>query len=112
MVRFGLLDAEPFHEPAVLLLRQLTCLRFGSWPLEHTVFQPLIKQHKPVNFPVQRLDAVTASATEQKKCVCERIQLKLLRDDTSQTVNSAPQIRVTAGKINFICPVKVIQHGA
>ena len=86
---FGLVNAQPLHEPAVLLGCQCSGFRFASRPLEGAGLQPLVKQHKTVAFPVQRLDPVPASAAEEKQGIGKGVQFKLLLNNGSQAVNSS-----------------------
>lgn len=66
---FGLLHAQTFHEPAVLLRRNLTGFFAVSRPLILAIFKPFIQQNETVSFPVQRLDSVPLSPAEQKECI-------------------------------------------
>jgi len=91
-VRLQLLDAQSFHQPAILLRRQLTRCYFRPRPLESSAFQTLVQQQKAVAFPIQCLDAITASAAEEKQRVCEWIQTELLLYHGSQAIYSAPDI--------------------
>ena len=77
-MRLGLIYTQPLHKPAVLLGSQCSCFAFLSWPLEAAGLQPLVQQYEAIAFPVQCLDAVSASAAEQEQCVGEWIQAKLL----------------------------------
>lgn len=51
-----LLHAQPLHQPPVLLRRELPRFLTVPRPLEASVLQPLIQQHKAVSFPVQPFD--------------------------------------------------------
>jgi len=57
-VSFRLIYAQTFHEPAVLLRSQGSCLAFLPWPLERTGLQTFVQQDKSVPFPVQGLDPI------------------------------------------------------
>lgn len=74
----GLFNAYPLHEPTVLLRCQGFGFCFRPWPLERTGLKPLVKQHKSLAFPVQRLDPVPTSATEKKQGIGKEVQFKLL----------------------------------
>ena len=88
-MRLWLVDLQSFHEPAILLRRQLPRFRLAAWPLKTAAFQTLIQQQKSVSFPVQRLDAVSSSAAEQKDRIGERIQPELLLYDVGKPVYPA-----------------------
>lgn len=107
-VRFGLFYAQALHEPPVLLKGQ--CLRFRatSRPLETAAFKSLVQKHKPIAFPIQCLDPVTAPPAEQKQGVRERIQLKLLLNKTGETINTTSEVGVSAGYEDSVCPSEVI----
>ena len=66
LVRFRLVYAQALHEPAILLRCKCSCLTLFSWPLKAAGFQAFVQEDKAVSFPVQRLDPVPASSTEQK----------------------------------------------
>lgn len=66
-MRFGLIYAQPLEQPAKLLRCDVSYLIFIPGPLKASVFQPLIQQHKAVAFPKEGLDAIRASAAEQKQ---------------------------------------------
>ena len=71
------LDLEPFHQPAVLLLRQFLHLLGASRPLVAAPrIQPLIQKQEAVAFPVKRLHAVATLPAEQEEGVVERVQLE------------------------------------
>ena len=93
-VSLRLVHLQPLHQPTILLRRQLPRFVFAAWPLIYTLLQPLIQQQEAVTFPVQRLDAVTPPAAEQKQCVCERIQPELLLHEPRETVDAAAEIRI------------------
>ena len=72
-MRLGLVDLQPFHQPAVLLRRQLPHLFSVPRPLETPVLQPFVQQHKAVAFPVQRFDPVTPPPAEQEQRIGKRV---------------------------------------
>ena len=94
----------------VLLHGQRSGFTFLPGPLEAAGFQPLVKQHKSVAFPVKRFDPISASTAEQEQGVDERIQMELLLNHGGQTVNAAPQVGVAAGDVYLVCPGKVTLH--
>ncbi len=65
---------------------------------------------RSVVFPVQRLDAIPATAAEQIQCVGKRIQRELLLNQISQAVDPTAQVRITAGDIHLFCAGKVAQN--
>ena len=109
-VRLWLVDAQAFHEPAVLLGRQRSGFPFRTGPLEAAGFQPLVKQHKSVAFPVQCLDTVPASTAKQEQGVGERVQIELLLNHGSQPVDATAQVGIAAGNINPVSSGEVGQH--
>ena len=66
LMRLGLVYTQPLHEPTVLLRCQGFGFCLSPWPLETAGLQSLVQKDKTIAFPVQRLDAVPASAAEQK----------------------------------------------
>ena len=105
---FWLFHLEPFHEPAILLRRNLLYLRCGSRPLVDALFQPLIQKNESVPLPVQALNTVAPATAEQKQRIRKRIQFKLLLYQSGQSVYSFSQIRVAAGDVHLICTGEVI----
>ena len=109
-MRLWLVDLQAFHEPAILLRRQLSRFRLAARPLKTAAFQTLIQQQKSVSFPVQCLDAVSSSAAEEKQRIGERIQPELLLYDVGKPIYPAAQIRVSAGNIDLIGSGEITQH--
>lgn len=109
-VRLWLLHAQALHEPPVLLGSERPGFAFLSRPLEAARLQTLVQQQKSVAFPIQRFDAIPTTATEQKQCVCKRIQRKLLLDQSGQTVNPTAQVRIAAGNVDFVRAREAAQH--
>lgn len=72
-VRLRLVDLQPFHQPAVLLRRQLPHLFSIPRPLETPALQPFVQQHKAVAFPVQRFDPVFPPPAEQEQRIGKRV---------------------------------------
>ena len=107
---FGLIHLQPLHEPAVLLLGQLSRLALAAGPLEGALFQPLIQQHEPVPLPIQGLDPIPFPSAEQEQGVGEGIQLELGLHQSGEAVDAPAQIRVPAGEIDAVCAGEVIQH--
>jgi len=109
-MRLGLIYTQPLHKPAVLLGSQCSCFAFLPWPLEAAGLQPLVQQYEAIAFPVQCLDAVSASAAEQEQCIGEWIQIELLLNKSCQSVYTATQVGITAGYIYPVCSGEVGQH--
>lgn len=105
-----LIHAQTLHEPAVLLGSQTFGLTLVPWPLEYAGLQPLIQQEESVALPVKRLDPVTPSSTEQKQSIGERIQLKLLLNEGSQSVDTEAKIRIAAGNVHPVGSGEICQH--
>ena len=55
-------------------------------------------------------DTIPPSATKQEQGVGEWIQMELLLNHGSQTVNPAPQVGIAAGDVYPVCPGEVGQH--
>lgn len=109
-MRFWLVDAQAFHEPAVLLWCQYPGFAFFPGPLEAAGLQPLVQQHKSVALPVQCLDPVPASAAEEKEGICKWIQPKLLLNQGGQSVDATAKVGVAAGDIHLFGTGEVGQH--
>ena len=62
----GLVYTQPFHKPAVLLRSKCLCFAFPPWPLKAAGLQPLVQQYESIAFPVQRLNSIPTSATEEE----------------------------------------------
>ena len=105
-----LVHTQAFHEPAILLRSQCPRFAFFPRPLEAAAFQSFIQQYEAVTFPVQCLDPVPASATEQKQRVGGWIQMELLLDKCRQTIYPAPQICIAAGDVYTLRTGKLTQH--
>lgn len=90
-------NARSLHEPAVLLHRGRSGFAFLPWPLEAAGLQTLVKEKKAVALPVQRLDPVAFPAAEKKQAVLKGIPYKLPFDQSGQSVNPKPKLRVAAG---------------
>lgn len=109
-VRFGLIDAQAHHQPAVLLRGDSPGFARAARPLKAAGLQTFVQQHKTVALPVQGFYPVAASAAEQKQGVGEWIKFELLLNNCVQPVNSAAQICIAAGDVNPICSCKIVQH--
>ena len=109
-MRLWLVYTQPLHEPAVLLWSKRLCFAFLSWPLETSGLKALVQQHESVSFPVQRLDSIPASATEEKECIGEWIQVELLLYNGSQSVYTTTQVSVATCDIYPVCSGEVRQH--
>jgi hypothetical protein len=109
-MRPGLFDAQSFHEPPVLLRGD--GLRFGAVarPLEAAAFKPLVQENEPVTLPIQRFDSVATAAAKQKQGIAERIQPESLLNDTGKPVYPASEVGVSAGNVDTISAVEIIQH--
>ena len=106
----GLVNAQPFHKPTVLLWRQAAHLGRTSRPLEAAGFQALVQQHKTISLPIECLDSVTPPTTEQEQRCLNWIEGKLTLDDACQTIYATAQVGVPAGDVDGTCAVEVVQH--
>ena len=83
-------DFQPLHQSLVLFWCDLQCLFFCTGPAEAAKLQPFVKEKESVAFPYKPLDAVTSSATEEKKDVLFIwIQLEVEFNNRCQTINPA-----------------------
>ena len=98
---FRLLDTQSFHQPPVLLSSNAERLILAPRPLELALFKPLVEQEKAVALPVERFDPVGSSAAKQEQRVCAGIKIKLLLNDSRQTVDTAAKIGVAAGEVDL-----------
>src|SRR5699024_1595730 len=70
---FGLVNRQPFQEPAVFLAAEISYFRRIPRPLEPTIIQTFIIEAEPVFFEMQRFNPVAASPTEKEQRVAVRI---------------------------------------
>ena len=83
-------DLQPLHQCLILFRCDLQCLLFCTGPAEAAELQPFVKEKESVPFPYKPLDAVTSSATEEKKDVLFiRIQLEVKFNNRCQAINPA-----------------------
>ena len=104
-----LLNAQPFHQPAVLLSSNAERLVLAARPLKLALFKSLVEQEKAVTLPVERFDSVGSPATKQKQRFGTRVKSELLFNDGCQTVNPTTKIRVAAGKVD-LRSAEIAQH--
>ena len=84
-------NLQPLHQCLILFQRDLQCLFFCTGPAETAKLQCFVKEKKSVSFPYKPFDAVTASATEEKKNILFiRILLEVKLHNGSQTIDPAP----------------------
>lgn len=107
-MRLGLIYAQSLHEPAVLLRSQGSGLAFLPWPLEAAGFQTLIEQDEAVVLPIQCLDPIPAPAAKQKEGVGIWIQIELLLDDGSKTIDAPAQVCVATGDYDASRTVEIL----
>ena len=107
---FGLVNAQPLHEPAILLRSQGSGLTFLPGPLEGTGLQTLVQQNKSVAFPIQCFDSVPASAAKKEQCIGKRIQIELLLNQRCQSVYPLAQVCIPAGNIHTLGAAEIAQH--
>ena len=111
LICFGLVNGKSFGQPPEFLPAQTSHLGTAAGPLKTSaIFHSLIQQNKAIPLPQQGLDSIPPFATKQKQAVGKRVQFKLLLYDLSQSVYSAPQVRVSTGQIDMIYPADVTQH--
>ena len=106
----GLVNTEPFHQPAILLRGQHPGFTLRTRPLERTRLQSFIQQYETIAFPIQSFDSIPASATEQEQCIGKWIQRKLLLNNCCQTINPSAQICIATGDVHLVGSSKVTQH--
>lgn len=78
-----LFQFQPLHQPSELLPTDRFHFICTAGPFEVSVFQSLIEENKPIAFPQQCFDSVTAFSAEQIQSWREWIQLKLLLHKSS-----------------------------
>ena len=98
------MDTQPLQQPPELLRTKTQHLFFASGPLVFPALQPFVQQDKAVRIPIQSLETVCPSATEQEQSVGKRIQSKPLLNDAHQPVNPTAQVCVPAGDIYMLYP--------
>ena len=103
---FRLLDTQSFHQPAVLLSSNAERLVLAAWPLKLTLFKPLVEQEETIAFPVERFYPVGSPAAKQEQRVGTRVKMKLLFNDSRQTIDPTAKIRVAAGKVD-LCSAEI-----
>jgi hypothetical protein len=59
-----------------------------------TVFKPFVEQQKPVAFPQQCFQSVSAPSAEQEQAVRKQVEIKLPLYDCRKTVNGFSHIGV------------------
>ena len=104
-----LLNAQSFHQPAILLSSNAERLVLTPRPLELALFKPLVEQEETVSLPVERFDSVGSSAAKQEQCVGTRIKFKLLFNDSRQTIDPTAKIGVAAGEVD-LRSAEIAQH--
>ena len=107
-VCFGLLNAQAFHQPSVLLRCNASGLGSVPWPLKSAAFQPLVYQQKPVALPQKTFDPIFSRSAEEKQCFREWIKLKLPLDDCRQAINPTPKISLAYSQEDL--SAKFAQH--
>ena len=105
VIRLQLLGLQSLHQPSVLLVTQLPCLRTVSRPLEASLFQPLCHQHESAPLPIQPPDPVPPVAAEQEQRIAEPVQMKLPLHQCRQAVDLC-----THRQCIPICSTKIAQH--
>ena len=110
LVRLWLFNAQPLHQPPVLLRRELPLLLAVPRPLETPALQPLVQQHKAVSLLVQPFDPILPPPAEQKQRVLEWIQLEPRLRQPRQPVAPPPQIRISAGQVYRTTALEIVQH--
>jgi len=109
-VDLRLIHLQALHQPSVLLSSNASGVFRFSWPLEASVFQPLVEQNKSVPIPVQSFDPVGTSSTEQKQRLFERVKLVLFPNQTGKSINTTPKIGIATCDNNLIRMEEVVQH--
>ena len=95
------LQCQAFHQPAKLLFTHRPDFLLVSRPLKAAFFQTFVKKQKSIFFPDQSLDPVGFPTAEKKQCVrLERIDIILVLDQTAESIDSKPKIRITAGDVD------------
>jgi len=76
--------------------------------LKGTSTEPLVQKDKSVLLPIQTLDPIPTPSAEQKQCIREWVQVKLLLNKDRKAFDPFSQICVSAGNVDVIGADKVI----
>ena len=92
---FGLVKIDPRHQPVKLPPGKVPDLRLLPGPLIAAADrQTLIDQDEAVRFLEQGLDPVPSSSTEKEESTGRGIHLKLVLDNSTESVNGFAHIGV------------------
>ena len=107
-MRFRLFYLQPFHQPAILLRRELPYFSLIPRPLVDAALQALVQQNEAVLFPVQSLDPIPAASAEKEQRIGEGIQIEFLLHHSGKTVDAFSQICVSTGNVYTVGSREVI----
>ena len=94
-------NRQAFQQPAKLLPGQLTYLIGRPRPLESSRFQTLIEEQEAISLPVEGLEAITSTATEEIEDVLAWILTKGLEHQGSQAIDLLSKIGIAACQIDL-----------
>lgn len=95
------MDGDSLKEPSQFLFCYGTNLFWIIWPLKTSAFEPLVEKDEAITFPVKGFDPVTFPSTEKEKTVLKRIKLKIVLNQSGQTINSLSHISMSAGYVDM-----------
>lgn len=107
-MRFRLFDLQPFHQPAVLLRRQLPKFALIPRPLVYAALQAFVQEDEAILLPVQALDSIPTSSAEKEECIGKGVKLKFLLYHSRKAVDPFSQICIPAGNEHAVGTVEVI----
>lgn len=111
--RFFRGNRQPFHQPAELLLRQLTHFLWTARPLETDFGKSLILQEPSIPFPYKSLNAVCPPAAEKIKRIRDIRPAPGLRFyQRRKPVHAVTQVSISADDIHGFKTGGVIKHAA
>ena len=90
------------HQPAEFLPGQRPDFRSVAGPLELSVIQALLQEHKSIPVEVERFHRIFFAPTEQKDCIGERVHLEVIPDDCHESIKGFPHICSARNQIDFL----------
>ena len=94
-------NRQTLKQPAKLLSGQLTYLMGRPRPLEPARLQALIEEQEAISLPVEGLEAITSTATEEIEDVLAWILTKGLEHQGGQAIDLLSKIGITTCQIDL-----------
>ena len=108
--RFRLGNGQSLHEPAEFLQGKLLQIPLASRPLESFFRQALVQQNVSRSIPIQRLDPICPTSTEQIQRRLIHFLAELGLHQRCQTIYLLAHVRISAGDIVILYAAE-IKHG-